>query len=424
MQLKRPAAGLTLFALAYSLLWMLVLPFLALSRRLRAGWRQRLGAGFPSQCDLWIQGASAGECALVNTLLDSPEFTALAQTRPLRVLATSCTTQGLEILQAAPARPHITVLASSFPFDLPVIARRVLRTVRPAAVVLLETEIWPGLLLACARQDTPVIALNARMTTASLAGYLALRPVLRAMGPSRVGAIAPADAARFGMIFGRDRITVTGNIKFDRAHGAPVLNRAANPLSGLIPEQTTFLVLGSVRAEEEDAVFNLIQAVQAARPDCVIGLFPRHMHRCDAWRARLAAARRPAHNRSALVGPVNPGTVILWDRFGELSQAYALAHRAFVGGSLARLGGQNFLEPLAQGVIPAVGPHLRNFDWVGEEIFKDLVARAADPARLATILLSPAPPRDEVRTKFQAYVRARQGATQASIAILAPYLSE
>lgn len=421
-QLTRQSLGSRLFGRAYSLLWLLALPLLPLSARLRAGWRQRLGLGFPPDCDIWIQGASAGECALINAILDSPDFATLAATRPLTVLATSCTEQGLGILRTAAPRPNVTLHARFFPFDLPTIMNRVVRRVRPKVLALLETEIWPGLLLACARRKLPVIVLNARMTPASLSGYLALRPILAALAPARIGAMAEDDARRFGLVFGPGRVSVTGNIKFDRAMDAPFLERTANSLAHLIPTHVPFIVLGSVRTEEETPVLDLIHALRAARPDCIIGLFPRHMHRCEPWRGRLTGTAISFQNRSALTGATQPGSIIVWDQFGELSPAYALAHRAFVGGSLARLGGQNFLEPLAQGVLAAVGPHVRNFAWVGEDIFTELVTREANPARLAAILLNPAPPRDEVRARFRAYVQARQGATSASITILDPYL--
>ncbi len=73
------------------------------------------------------------------------------------------------------------------------------------------------------------------------------------------------------------------------------------------------------------------------------------MNRLDAWQEYLIQAGRPWVMRSHVNGAVNSGTVILWDTFGELRDAYAVAKAAFVGGGLAPLGGQNFLEPLACG---------------------------------------------------------------------------
>ena len=397
------------FGVLYSVLWYVAGPLVFLSPRMRQGWRERLGFGRLQPCDIWIQGASAGECALVASLLEHlPEA---------RVLATTCTSQGLGVLKATPV-PGLQT--RYLPLDLPRLMKRALDQARPRAVVLLETEIWPGLLMACAARKIPVVVVNGRMTTKSLAGYLFLRPFL--CPPARIGAIAEADARRYGLVFGPERTMVTGNIKFDRAMGTPLLERDANPLAGLIPESSTFLVLGSVREQEEEAVLKLVHRILEDEPDCVVGLFPRHMHRIDAWKALLSEAGIPHALRSGLDGPAGPG-VLLWDTFGELAPAYALARRAFVGGSIARLGGQNFLEPLAQGVLPCVGPHTRNFDWIGRKIFDDLVFRSPDVGQLADTLLSPAPPRSEVRAKALAYVRARQGASAASAGLIRPFLS-
>jgi 3-deoxy-D-manno-octulosonic-acid transferase len=406
-----PAVARRVVSGLYSLLWCAAGPLLFLSPRMRQGWRQRLGFGRPAPSDVWIQGASAGECALVASLLE--------HLPGVRVLATSCTSQGLDVLRKANAHG---LQARMLPLDLPRLMGRILDQARPRAVVLLETEIWPGLLMACADRRVPVIVVNARMTPKSLAGYMFLRPWLRSFAPAAVGAIAPADARRFGLVFGPERTTVTGNIKFDRAMNAPFISRPDNPLADFVQENHPFLVLGSVREQEEAVVLDLTRRLHAAEPQCVIGLFPRHMHRIAAWEALLTKARIPWTRRSALTVPAPPG-VILWDAFGELGQAYALARRAFVGGSLARLGGQNFLEPLAQGVLPCTGPNTRNFDWVGEEIFDDLVFRSPDVAELTRFLLEPAPPRDEVRAKAMDYVHARQGASAASAALVAPFLS-
>lgn len=407
---RTPVAGLV-FGLLYSLAWCLAAPLVFLSPRMRHGWRQRLGLDVPTPATVWIQGASAGECAVVASLLQ--------ELRDVPVLATTCTAQGLEVLARS---DHPDLRAAMLPFDLPPLVGRVLDRVRPRLVVLVETEIWPGLLLACARRGVPVVVVNGRMTPRSLAGYLFLRPVLRPAAPRRIGAMAPDDARRFGLVFGPERTAVTGNIKFDHALDAPFLSREDTPLAELVPADRTFIVLGSVRREEEPRVLELLRLLRERDPDCVLGLFPRHLHRARAWEDLLRGAGLAWARRSDLRHAAAPGTIVIWDRFGELAQAYALARRAFVGGSLARLGGQNFLEPLAQGVPACVGPHTRNFDWVGTEIFDGLVLKSGDPAVLARTLLFPAPPREEVRRLALDYVRARQGATARSTDLIRRHL--
>lgn len=398
---------------AYTLLGGLAVPLAFISARMRSGWRQRLGMGLPGSCDIWIQGASAGECALIQGLVNGLQ--------EYSVLATTCTRQGMDVLGAV--RSAGPFFARMLPLDLPPLIHLTLARIRPKVVVLLETEIWPGLLLACADRGIPVIIVNGRMSSRSFAGYLRLRPFLALCPPARIAAIAEPDAFRYGMIFSSASTHVTGNSKFDRALDTPFLHRADNPLQDLIPCNAMFIVLGSVREEEEPKVLELIRRIRVQRPDCLIGLFPRHLHRIQAWQTHLQNAGIGHVCRSNLTTATTPGSVIIWDKFGELGQAYGLAHRAFVGGSLAPLGGQNFLEPLAQGVLTAVGPHVRNFAWVGNKIFQQLVFMSNDLAAIAHFLTAPAAKREEIRASTERYIRTRQGATAAAIGIIIEHLS-
>lgn len=401
-----------LIQVVYTLAGALVLPFIFFSPRLRQGWAQRLGLGLPRSCDIWIQGASAGECALIPGLVQG-----LAKHS---IVATTCTQQGLEVL--ASINSTGSFFYRFFPFDLPVLMHWALGVMRPKVVLLLETEIWPGLLLACADRKIPVLVINGRMTTSSLAGYLWLQPLFALCPPACVAAIAPADALRYGLVFPGALVEVTGNSKFDRALETAMLGHSENPLAACVAPEYPFIVLGSVREEEEGTILQLLKAIKTLSPQSIIGLFPRHLHRVPAWETLLKQAQIPFVCRSSLMGPAAPGTVLLGDRFGELIAAYALASRTFVGGSLAVLGGQNFLEPLSQGILTAVGVHVRNFSWVGDEIFKELVFQSADVDALARFLTQPAAKPGAVRSQVENYIGSRQGATARALQIIDKYM--
>ena len=426
---------------AYDAAWLAATPLLALSPRLRQGLRQRLLnegplSRPPGFADIWIQAASAGEAHLAAALLPAlPPL--LPENTKLTVCMTSCTRQGLDILDAAArdareALPHLTPLTAYFPFDRPSLMDAALDRLQPKAVVLLETELWPGLLASCARMRVPALVINGRMTARSLAGYLAARRVFRAVAPRRVLATTEASATRFGLLFGHDRVERMPNIKFDRflsqLNGTGP-DRADSELATLLGD-APLAVFGSVRREEEPQVLAAVKALLTARPQAVAALFPRHMHRLDAWRELLAGAGLPFAMRSrlgpGLSGPPAPGTVILWDAFGELSPAYALASAAFVGGSLRPLGGQNFLEPLACGVAPVIGPHWSNFDWVGRGIVDaGLVYEEPDAhavaSRMAALLARPRS-RAAVIRKTAAYVSEHGGGVGVACEAIAEYL--
>ncbi|MBU1040792.1 MAG: 3-deoxy-D-manno-octulosonic acid transferase [Proteobacteria bacterium] len=414
----------------YGLAWRALLPGLKRNERLAEGWAERtLSAGAPPRADLVLHAASGGEAYLAWELLGNlPQFLA-ADAAPLTVLVTTFTSQGLGVLNRAKEdlAPGLTLVPAYFPFDLPGRMRRFLDAVKPKAVVLLETELWPGLLAACRENGVPALVLNARMTDKSLRGYGWLPWLWRALAPAQVLAVSSEDAARFGQVFGPPRGTARvgrmPNIKFDRLRFDTQLPRPEFAL--LLPDSSPFIILGSVRKEEEEDVLKLIQGLLKARPRTVIGLFPRHMRRICVWERLLREAGVGFALRSANQ-KAEPGSVLVWDEFGELSQAFSLACAAFVGGSLADLGGQNFLEPLAHGVTAVTGPSWSNFAWVGQEIFDTgLVRKMQDwQGVLAelTALADRTPGKPEVQATASAYASTRRGGAVAACLAVAERL--
>jgi len=424
-----PPLGARLMLGLYGLAWRAALPGLWRNKRLREGWAQRtLAQGPPPKADVWVQAASGGEAYLAWELL--AKLSRRETAAPLTVLCTTFTSQGLGILERAKEAlaPRIAVVPAYVPFDLPGRMDRALAAVAPRAVVLLETELWPGLLAACGKRGVPALALNARMTAKSLRGYMRMPGFWRAFAPSRVLAVSPDDAARFARLYPGTDVGQMSNIKFDRLDFTPAAPKPE--LAALLPQNASgdapFIVLGSVRRQEEAPALDIIKGLRERLPGAVIGLFPRHMERVGAWREALAKAAVPFALRSA-GAPAKPGTVMVWDAFGELGHAFALARACFIGGSLADLGGQNFLEPLAHGVTPVIGPSWSNFAWVGEEIFTSGIARRAEDWRgvldALCALAQNLPQRQALREAARAYAESRRGGAEAACQAVAECLN-
>ncbi len=423
---KKPLAGLNhyrpLLGL-YDAAWRVCMPLLRLNPRLKTGFYARKFMERHGPADLWIQAASAGEAYLACSLLSH-----LKPCEPLSILITTNTQQGFDILRQGiddllVNNKGIRARVSFFPFDRPAIMERAMETVQPRAVVMLETELWPGLFTAVKKYNRRLLIVNGRLTEKSLKRYLLLASFWKAAAPDKVLAISKADADRFGRLFGRERVETMPNIKFDRLNTMP--ESLENPLKPFFPKTENFLVLGSVRQEEEKSIENIIKDVLSKLPKTIIGLFPRHMHRIPCWANALEKMKINWDYRSKLNNaPVPEGSVVLWDGFGELTLAYALANAVFVGGSLAPLGGQNFLEPLMCGVSPVIGPSWENFAWVGDHAIRNGLVCKADTwqevsMELIKRLIHPQP-REQVRSAALDYIRSRMGGTaQACRAITA-----
>lgn len=403
----------------YNLAWLAAMPFLRRSPRVSLGWPQRTLRKAPAgPFDIWIQAASGGESLLTNMVLERLAATLPRQKR-VRVLATSGSKQGVDSLEKGrnmlAGRGNLEITIAYFPFDAPYLMKKAFAYFAPKLAIIVETELWPGFLIAAHQNHVPVFLINGRMSEKSYGSYRHFSRFFKKYGPERIWAISPQDGERFAGVFGPDRFELMNNIKFDRIEPKNVFS-TNNPIADLFPETAPFVLLGSVRREEEELILKTIIATLSRRGDIVIGLFPKHIERADSWLSLLRAAGIDAVKRSEIVGKRPGGTVIVWDVFGELAGAYALAAATFVGGSLVNLGGQNFLEPLVFGLKPIIGPFWKNFAWVGRDIVTSgLVREVTDGSELTAALLQAIDGggrRVEVMEQVRQFFRPRKGGTE------------
>ncbi|MCP4111582.1 MAG: 3-deoxy-D-manno-octulosonic acid transferase [Desulfobacteraceae bacterium] len=415
--------------LLYDLIWGAIIPILRRNQRLAEGFAQRIFQQKPGKADLWIHAASAGEAYLASGILEN-----LNPSEPTRVLITSNTKQGIEILDRAigdiiPNTGNITACAAYSPFDKPSVIKKAARDIQPRVMVLLESEIWPGVLRTLKKNKCRVFIINGRITDRSLKRYLVWPSLWYSLRPDRILAVSGPDAKRFATLFRTENAGVMPNIKFDMV--AENRSSEKNPLENILGHDKSLLVIGSVNQEEEPLVEKIILRIRQNMPGTVTGLFPRHMHRLKHWQERLDSMEVPWILRTEIEKTVSGtmnlhGKIILWDTFGELRMAYELSKAAFVGGSLAPLGGQNFLEPLTCGIIPVIGHYWDTFHWVGREIVDQGLVRVADTWReAADILLENMEQplsREKVREASVKYMKDRQGGAAQACRLIEKYL--
>ncbi len=402
----------------YNLAWQAVLPLLKTNKRLKQGFNQRRSANHLSKCDIWIQAASAGEAYLAAELVKR-----LRCETETTILVSSTTAQGMEILQQEidpkKLHPGIRCKLTWFPFDMPDLMKEVLERLDPATMVLLETEIWPGLLTALKKRGTTILIVNARLSEKSFKAYQRTAFIWKHLAPDRILAISEKDASRFRALFTTATIDIMPNIKFDAMDCRDSTPTKASSLKRLFDPTTPLSILASVRMEEEHLIEQILERLLNRFPDQVVALFPRHMHRLAFWKQSLTANGYSWQLRSETKSAPKPGSIVLWDVFGELKQAYALAVTAFVGGSLHPLGGQNFMEPVIAGAATVIGPHFSDFLWVGEEIFKKGVVRKAENwQKVADFMienLNHVQDRAKLMEQGQRFIRKRQGGTELAV---------
>ncbi|SDU22432.1 3-deoxy-D-manno-octulosonic acid transferase [Desulfobacula phenolica] len=353
----------------YNMLWNMCLPFLAKNNRMKQGFQKRVTSFHHSRADIWIQAASAGEAYLAVQIIKK-----LTPWAPLTVLATSTTSQGIDILKTRLTRETISscidLKIEWFPFDMPDTIRKAVKKINPCIMVLLETEIWPALLYYMKQNKTKIFIINARLSQKSYTHYRKTKILWKHLSPDVILSTSKQDAERYAQIFETTKIKTMSNIKFESIDTDILDSATQKRIKNIFPQTMPLTILASIRKQEEKEGILIIKTILKAFPNQVIAIFPRHMHRIDAWKRHLTSSCLKFCLRSGITDfPAKP-SIILWDTFGELKTAYSYASVVFVGGSLKPLGGQNFLEPAMHGAVTVTGPYYDNFTWVTEEIFK------------------------------------------------------
>ena len=347
---------------------------------------QRLGLSVPGLDELptprpgsiWIHVVSVGE-AIAGIPL-AKRLKELYPQRPLIISTTTLTGHAL-----AKERMPFADVVIYFPFDWAFSVRKALDAVKPAVVLVLETEIWPNFLREAKKRGVPVIFLSGRISERSFTRYqkffgwfgFYLKPFLTsALGDAAAFLMqTEVDAQRIRDLGApADRVRVSGNLKYDQELPE------ATPLSNWLGEECKrggrwpLIVAGSVVATEEPLALIAFGVVQGDFPKALLVLAPRKPERFAATADFIEESHRKYVKRSelAIAGPgiagnghgsviPNDATVLLLDSIGELASLYRLADGAFVGGSLVESGGHNILEPAAFGKVPVFGPSMENF---------------------------------------------------------------
>jgi 3-deoxy-D-manno-octulosonic-acid transferase len=413
-----------LYQLGLALVLLLAGPFLLIrkGRHYLQTLRGRLGLELPRGTPgaTWIHAVSVGEAAVAATLAR-----ALPDAHPL--LVTTITPTGQERARRAFAgRAAVGYL----PFDLGPPVDRFLDRLAPSALVLVEGDYWPLLLARCRARDLPVVVVNGRVGDRTFRRLQRLPALARPLlgGVARFGVQTVEDGRRLAALgVPPDRVTVTGNLKYEAA--APVPLPAVEAEIARLAAGRPVLVAGSTMPGEESQVLEAFAAA-GGRARALLLLAPRHPERFDEVARLLAARRLPFARRSgARAGePVEAEpAVLLLDSLGELADVYRLAAATFVGGTLVPSGGHNPLEPARFGRAVAVGPSMENFrDMAAQFDAAGAWKRVGSPAELGIVwrgwLDDPAAAA-EVGAAAERLVRENQGSLQRTLELLAPILA-
>ena len=446
MKLKKHRVSLSVSTRAilwlYEFFWILALP-VALIRlfwkgRIQKGYRQhiaeRLGfyeSTLHSKKIIWVHAVSVGEtrasAPLVNSLLEDGFQILLTHMTP------TGRDTGAEVFSTAIANGQLQ--QAYLPYDISYLVAAFFKKFNIQLGLVMETEVWPNLVLTAAKEDIPLLLVNARLSersarrvaqfgSAGTAIYAAFTQIL---------AQTALDAKRYESL-GLNNVTVTGNLKFDVEINAAQVDKALE-LRKLLPANTRLICAASTRDGEERIVMKAWLSLLEETPDLKeyarLLIVPRHPQRFgdvyqDLQSSHLEIVKRSQLHDPELAQAITRSAIVLGDSMGEMGFYYALSDVVVMGGSLQPLGGQNFIEACGLGRPIIFGEHTFNFQQASHDAVEQEAAIRIGNLEELTKAMKMLLENDLLRERMSAnaidFAGQHIGANQKNIRIIQNYL--
>lgn len=425
-----------IYNILFTVGYLLMLPKFLLRMWKRGGYRKGFSQRFgiysneiigkaANKKRIWIHAVSVGEVLVALHFIDKMK----SVFPDTGYILTTTTSTGHALAEKKLSEDDLLLY---FPADFPFIVRRVIRQLKPVALILTECEIWPNLVRTFAKHKIPIAIINGRMSESSYKGYRFLKVFFKSAASCLDLFLVQAQVDYDRLVslgVTKSKIHVMGSAKYDVAQPDP--GNAAKGLEILkqsgMSDGRRILVGGSTWPGEEGILLDIYKKCRQTDENVRLVLVPRHAERRAEVETEILARGLGYIKRSELLEsgetPAEEPDVFLMDTTGELIFFYASADLIFVGKSLGdNHGGQNIIEPATCGKPILCGPNMENFPGVIAD-FKaaDAIIQVADKAELETIiknLLSEPGKAVAYGERAEALVASNRGVVKRSIDLI------
>ncbi len=425
-------------AILYNFLQILLLVILApvwalvllLNKRVRKGLKGRFGIGRVwsergGKSTVWIHAASLGEVRV-----SAPICAELSKRFPSYEMIFSASTPvgKKQAMNLIPSAREIFLL----PLDFFWVVCSVVKKFRPTFFLVAETELWPNLFFCLRRRGAGIALFNGRISDKSFKRYkifrFFFRRVLECVDLFLMQ--TEEDASKISLLGApAHKIRVTGNVKFDAPYQPLSASQARRLRTNLHLNEGDFAwIAGSIHPEEFPILLDVFRRLRTSFPRIKWIVIPRHLYDISFFEEALKSERFSFEVWNGKKTVEKEWDILLVNALGQLIRLYQLGIVAFVGGSLAPVGGHNPLEPLRYGIPTIFGPEMGNFREIREITLKEGVAfEVGDEDSLFDILLrlleNPRE-RGEIRERAFRMFERYQGAIQRTIRLLERWMRD
>lgn len=417
--------------LLYTLLLFIAAPFLLLGLyrakdgkpRVGKRWVEHFGRtpALQGERPIWIHAVSVGE-----VIAAKPIILALRKAHPnASILVTTTTATGAAIA----SKLGDGVEHRYMPIDFSFAVNGFLKRVKPQAMLIMETELWPNTLTSVKKAGIPIVVMNARLSEKSMRGYQRVQPLFNLLSKNidHILCQFQDDVDRFVQLgVNSQHVSVSGSVKFD----LPEFDDSSDAVVTLRQaiQQRPVWVAASTHPGEDEILLDAHQALLAKQPDAMMVLVPRHPERFGDVAALIEQKGFSLSRRSQSQSIDDNTQVYLGDTMGEMMTLLATSTVTFMGGSLMgeKHGGHNLLEPASLGKPQITGPSYFNFQVIGDQLIEAGACEVHEsPSGIANALLGFMSNPEKCQQAGEAalnVVERNRGAVAKTLEAIAPWI--
>jgi 3-deoxy-D-manno-octulosonic-acid transferase len=316
---------------------------------------------------VWIHTVSVGEAQGALPLIKK-----LANSYPnQQFVVTTTTATGKNVYKNIPENvSHLYC-----PLDNYFCVRKFFNSVKPKALIIMETELWPNILKTACNHNIKTTIINARLSNKSCNSYLKIKNNFYHLITKNITKILcqnDNDKSNFLKLgFTNEQIKVFGSLKYDieineekRKIGEAIKNKSLDK---------NVVCFASTHIGEDEKIISKISDKDSKIPNNTIFLLiPRHPERFEEVYKLSSSKFKDTIKftdiqKNDYVIPKN-AKIIIGDTMGDMITYFSFSDIVFMGGSLITRGGHNPIEPAILHKAILTGPHIFNFKQVYKEL--------------------------------------------------------
>lgn len=370
---------------------------------------------------VWFHAVSVGEVMAATAVIR--EFH--QQLPDYRIFLSTITETGQDT-----ARRQLKDLASHIfyhPLDLMPLVQKYLNAIQPAIYIIMETEIWPNMLLAAKQRGVKIFMVNGKISDRSFRFYRwgrgVMQPALKAIDAFLMQTEEYQQKVK-ALLGTNQNVFVTGNCKFD-INIPPLTEEEKRQIleKWRIAAEARIIVVGSTHPGEEEIMLEVYQAVRREIPQLKMIIAPRHPGRFETVYHLIKSKGLRVQQTSAPA--VEDPEIILLDEMGKLARVYGVGEIAIVGGSFVNIGGHNLLEAATHKIPVIYGPFMHQQPEITDIMNRSgggFQVTVENLAQILTGLLKNNTARKQAGELAYQAVNKNRGSTKKSIEIIRQYL--